>query len=981
MKRRLSLATALLALATRSVAAEPATAPTVTAAGDGAASDDAEAEGGDDASTYVEVRQMELSSRNIAARNAFYSGRRQLYRMYLAEAREAFAKATELDPNFAIAYAHGALTVRNGMADKALADKAVSLAGQATEGERLLIEAVAAQVRGDRAVEEDRRRRVLAIYPRDWRLLLGLGNRLAAWGRSQEAVPLLEQATRVASDEAAPWNDLGYAYLEVGRMDDALRAMRRYVEALPDDANPHDSLAYVLLQAGKLDEAVAEYRKAVAADPAFVIGNLGLGDALVLAGDLEEAREAYRRLAEQGALLDDRMRGYDLAAATWLHEGRPEEAERAWSRARLQAELAKAAGWEATFAGRRALALMEAGKDADAKLEAAAAERLVAKAGGSPAEQAELHAYGMAVSGIVAARTGDLATARKQADAMATAQKSHAPTQRIALLTQALRATVAARLPADAARSYAVKAEALADDPWGAALLADWHERLGESPRAAELRASAQRMLRVTPELGLVRPRLLSGQTGADVRFGPMPVTTRSAAALALFNEARRLGESYRNAVALATLEKAVALDPDFALAHCFLGLFSESAQDADPHLRQAARLLESGKASAAERLFVEAHLAGADGDLASLERKLGELSRQHPQDWRPPAYQAVSVLRAGRTSTAIQLLEEARKRGPQAAFPLNALGHALAREGRIDAAVEVLTRYVELSPGEPNPHDSLAEVLLQAGRYADAEQSYERSLELQPQFGPSLAGLGHARLLRGDTEGARDAYGRMAQAAALPHERLRAAQFMARTLSWRGEHAAAAAWLERSAAEARTVGDTLGAVQLDSRRVMELAEAGRGAEAVALANSLAQGLPKKLSAGAKAAAERQLLFARGWAQLKAGKLPEARATAAALEAATTKAGAPELRGSAAALQGAVLLAGNEAADAVAVLNSAPRQHPLVAALLVQALEQSGRKEEAEQVRASHPERRAVHHDDLALAWRRLSPAAAPRKE
>src|SRR5690606_9299489 len=127
-----------------------------------------------------------------------------------------------------------------------------------------------------------------------------------------------------------------------------------------------------------------------------------------------------------------------------------------------------------------------------------------------------------------------------------------------------------------------------------------------------------------------------AGSARAGTRFGPMPITTSSSAALALFNEGRRLGEAYERGVAVATLEKAIELDPDFALARCFLAIFTESPEEGDAQVRAAAKLAQAGRTSDGEKLFIEAHLAGFDGNDTLKAAKLAELAKLYADDWRP---------------------------------------------------------------------------------------------------------------------------------------------------------------------------------------------------------------------------------------------------------------------------------------------------------------------------------------------------------
>jgi len=921
--------------------------------------------------------EMTITAASAEARAAFSRGRAAFYNLRTAEARRALEEAVRLDPGCALAHLYLALATKPVAAGRAHVDRALKLRPDVTVEEAMLADAVDAQLRGDVAEEMRLRKLLVASLPGDWRPLVGVGNRLVHLGRHAEAVEWLERAVKTAPDEAAPYNDLGYAYAGQEKWDEAVRTLRLYAKLLPNEPNPHDSLAETLMRAGKLQEAVAEYREALRVDPAFVVGNEGLGHALLLSGDVEQARAAYARWADTAETGYERMAALDWLAASYAHEGRVDETIRQLERAEARAAGEKEPVWTQIFPLHRAIALSVIGRAKEAAPLADQVGKRLAQASLPPALRDELLARALFARGYASAESGEVAAARaalKDLSRQLEAKKLETP--EIKGLPWILRAKLVLAQPPGAGADGALETAGLENDPWGLATVADAMERTGRAEEANRLRSRALRLNIVTPELGFVRPRLLGG--GSLVpgsRTGPMPVTTSSSAALALFDEARRLGEAYKRPVAFAVLDRAVALDKDFALARCYKAVFAEITEENADELDRAAKIAASGRTSYAERLFIEAHVAERAGDPAGKEKRLRELAQMYPNDWRPAAYLGEHLLRLGRRADAIRELQDAVKRAPGESYPYNALGYALAREGRTEDAIAALRKYVERSPGESNPHDSLAEVLMLAGRFKEAEAEYRRSLDLSPQFAASWAGVGHARLFAGDATGAREAYRTMYEVAGLSAERLDARTWRATTFAVEGRFAEAAGALAVAEIEADAAKDRFASAMLSARRIPITVEAGRAKDAVALAGQTLR-RTGKLSPAGRDRVERAVLFGRGWAELALEQYDAVKATAKDLAARAARGGHPESAQLANVLLGAAALQQGIAPEAHVRLQEGDPHDPLHRALLADALEASGQAEKAREARKSAVTPTANHVDlPVAMAWVKKHPA------
>ena len=116
--------------------------------------------------------------------------------------------------------------------------------------------------------------------------------------RAAEALPLLENASRLAPGKWDVLNYLSVALRETGRVDDAVDAARRAVAADPAQADAHGNLGLALQVKGELVAAAAAYRDAIRLNPNFAEAYNNLGNVLSAQRDFPAAERAYRRAIE-----------------------------------------------------------------------------------------------------------------------------------------------------------------------------------------------------------------------------------------------------------------------------------------------------------------------------------------------------------------------------------------------------------------------------------------------------------------------------------------------------------------------------------------------------------------------------------------------------------------------------------------------------------------------------------------------------------
>lgn len=178
------------------------------------------------------------------------------------------------------------------------------------------------------------------------------------------------------------------------------------------------------------------------------------------------------------------------------------------------------------------------------------------------------------------------------------------------------------------------------------------------------------------------------GESGASLARNNVSIeeaTTPSLEALKAYTEAVNRRAAGAEAEAVALLERAIATDPEFALAHTTLssiyGGFGETGQSED-YARLAYE--HRDRVSERERLFITYQYHDrVTGDQVKAREALEVWKRTYPRDYRPSNALALLLIRLGEYEAAVVEAEDARRRNPLHAFPRSNLAHALRGAGR----------------------------------------------------------------------------------------------------------------------------------------------------------------------------------------------------------------------------------------------------------------------------------------------------------
>lgn len=270
--------------------------------------------------------KIPITTSSQDARKLYLDGRDLLEKLRATDARRLFEQAVAKDPNFALAYVGLANTSGTNGEFIDATTHAVALADKVSDGERHLILALDAGLRGDPSGNLKHLNDLVSLFPNDERAHNQLGNLYFGRQDYSSAIAHYLKATAINPSFSTPYNQMGYAYRFLEKFDDAEKAFKKYTELIPNDPNPYDSYAELLMKRGRFDESIKAYEKALSIDPNFVNSYIGIGNDYLAMGKTDQAREAFARLAARARNTGERRQAHFWNAASYVHDGATDKA-------------------------------------------------------------------------------------------------------------------------------------------------------------------------------------------------------------------------------------------------------------------------------------------------------------------------------------------------------------------------------------------------------------------------------------------------------------------------------------------------------------------------------------------------------------------------------------------------------------------------------------------------------------------------------
>jgi len=255
-----------------------------------------------------------------------------------------------------------------------------------------------------------------------------------------------------------------------------------------------------------------------------------------------------------------------------------------------------------------------------------------------------------------------------------------------------------------------------------------------------------------------ISEEMITADTDSDIER----ITTRSTEAYKLYSEGRQYHLKADYWKSISTMQKALEIDPDFAMAWRSVSV-SFSNMGMRParleNIKKAFALRD--RVSERERYIIEADFYKTsektyDQAMAAYRRLL-EL---YPDDHIGNTNLGILYFELEEWDKAIELYERNIRNNPDSRFPYENLAELYGAMGLYDRAVDTLERFLKMNPDTITFYLKQAAVYLFQGKYGLALARAEKVLSLNPDAAGNLDLMrGHISLLTGDLADAERRY------------------------------------------------------------------------------------------------------------------------------------------------------------------------------------------------------------------------------
>lgn len=270
--------------------------------------------------------KMPITTSSEEALQDFLKGRELFESLLAQESLSHFKQAIDKDSKFALArlYYAQAQPTPKGFFDEF--EKAVALADQVSEGERLWIEGFRASVNGMPLKQRELYQKLCDLYPNDERAHGQLGNHYFGQQMFTEAIEEYNKAVAINPDYTPVYNQLGYSNRQLGNYSEAEKAFEKYTQLLPNDPNPYDSYAELKMKMGEYESSIRLYQKALEVNPNFGASHVGIATNYDLLGQHEKGREQLQTYFNVARNDGERRQALFAMAVSYMDQGNHEKA-------------------------------------------------------------------------------------------------------------------------------------------------------------------------------------------------------------------------------------------------------------------------------------------------------------------------------------------------------------------------------------------------------------------------------------------------------------------------------------------------------------------------------------------------------------------------------------------------------------------------------------------------------------------------------
>jgi tetratricopeptide (TPR) repeat protein/tRNA A-37 threonylcarbamoyl transferase component Bud32 len=247
--------------------------------------------------------------------------------------------------------------------------------------------------------------------------------------------------------------------------------------------------------------------------------------------------------------------------------------------------------------------------------------------------------------------------------------------------------------------------------------------------------------------------------------------------------------------------EKAVAIDPEFAMAYWYLcEVYNNLGRwdDADEAVKKAKQ--NASKATEKERLQIEASYAAlVEVNPEKRFNILQELIQKYPKEKAFYLGLGEYYMGLGAFQKSLEMYQKALALDPEFGEAHNRIAYAYLFLKDYDKAVRHLEKYISLNPRDANPLDSLGDAYFAMGRLDEALANYTKAVTLKPDFFPTHPKLAYIHALREDYLKALELIDKRLAAASAPADQLACHYWKAFYSFWLGSVASCLSHLQKT--------------------------------------------------------------------------------------------------------------------------------------------------------------------------------------
>jgi tetratricopeptide (TPR) repeat protein len=235
------------------------------------------------------------------------------------------------------------------------------------------------------------------------------------------------------------------------------------------------------------------------------------------------------------------------------------------------------------------------------------------------------------------------------------------------------------------------------------------------------------------------------GESLASVQKYDKPLseaTTSSLEALKAFSLGDMKHQMFNELAALPLYQRAVELDPNFAMAYARLGTVYTNLGQSELSEKNREKAFElRDRASEHEKLYIMSHYYVDSGQLEKGITALELYKQTYPRDSIPYNNLAVFYIEMGQYENALDNARQSVQLDPDSASGYSNLGVAYAGLNRLDEAKATFNKALERKAGPAIAHSSLAIVAWLQGDNAAMERELD-AMKNDPQAEYQVAGL-----------------------------------------------------------------------------------------------------------------------------------------------------------------------------------------------------------------------------------------------